>query len=66
MAYLALNRDGSTTELGSITGYRVQYTKNGQKRQSRPFPFMWQALGFQKGLRMGQSSTIVPVYSNRK
>lgn len=66
MTFLAVNRDGSTTELGSIVGYRVHYVQGRQKRQSRPFSLLWQALGFQKGLRMGQASKIVPVYSNRK
>lgn len=65
MTFLAVNRDGSTTELGAIIGYRVQYVLGGQKRQSRPFSLLWQALGFQKVLRMGQASKIVPVYSKK-
>lgn len=65
MTFLAVNRNGSTTELGAIIGYRVQYLQNGKSRQSRPFSLLWQALGFQKGLRMGQSSKIVPVYSKK-
>lgn len=67
MTYLAVNRDGSTTPLGAITGYRVLYkSPDGRPRKSKPFGLMYQAIGFQRGLRMGQASTIVPVYSKQK
>jgi hypothetical protein len=63
MAYLTINSDGSTTQLGAIIGYRVIYTEHGRRKQTKPFNLLWQATGFQKGLRMGQGSRIVPVYA---
>jgi hypothetical protein len=66
VAYLALNGDGSTTDLGTIKGYRVAYKRNGQSRLSKPFTFLWQALGFQKTLAMGASSKVVPIYEGEK
>jgi hypothetical protein len=66
VTYLAVHADGSTTELGAITGYRVLYRQNGRPRRSKPFGLMYQAIGFQRGLRMGQASKIVPVYSKQK
>lgn len=66
MTYLAINRDGSTSELGNITGYRVAYKHGRRERQSKPFTHLWQAFGFQRGLRMGQQSRIVPVYAKGK
>jgi hypothetical protein len=65
VAYLAVNRDGSTSELGDITGYRVAYKHGRRERQSKPFSFLWQAFGFQKRLQMGQESRIVPVYGKK-
>jgi|HubBroStandDraft_3_1064219.scaffolds.fasta_scaffold1291679_2 hypothetical protein len=66
MTYLAVNRDGSTAELGNITGYRVAYRHGRRQRQSPHFPHLWQAFGFQKRLQMGQQSRIIPVYSKGK
>ena len=63
MTYLAVNRDGSTSELGNIVGYRVAYKHGRKERRSKPFPFLWQAFGFQKRLTMGRDSRIVPVYA---
>jgi hypothetical protein len=65
MAYLTVNPDGSTSELGAITGYRVAYRQGRRPRQSKPFNFLWQAFGFQKRLKMGQESRIVPVYAKK-
>jgi len=65
MAFLAVNSDGSTTELGTITGYRVVYQCGRRKLQSKPFTFLWQALGFQKHLAMGSNSQLVPIYSKK-
>jgi len=66
VTYLAVNADGSTSELGSITGYRVAYKHGRRPRQSRTFKLLWQAFGFQKRLKMGQESRIVPVYDGKK
>jgi hypothetical protein len=66
VTYLAVNPDGSTSPLGSITGYRVAYKHGRRTRQSKPFSFLWQAFGFQKRLKMGQESRIVPVYDKVK
>jgi hypothetical protein len=66
VTYLAVNADGSTSPLGSITGYRVAYKHGRRTRQSKPFSFLWQAFGFQKRLKMGQESRIVPVYDGKK
>lgn len=63
MSYLAVGSDGSTQQLGVITGYRVEYMQGARKKTTKIFPFLWQALGFQKTMRMGQSSKLVPVYS---
>lgn len=65
MTYLAVNADGSTTQLGAITGYRVLYMRDGRPRRSKSFGLMYQAIGFQRSLRMGQASKIVPVYSKK-
>lgn len=65
MAYIGLNGDGSTTDLGTIKGYRVAFKRNGQNKLSKPFTFLWQALGFQKRLPLGAGSNVVPIYSNR-
>jgi hypothetical protein len=66
MAYLKINTDGSTTPVGVITGYKVVYTERGRWRSSKAMSLLWQALGFQKGLRAGAESKIVPVYANKK
>jgi hypothetical protein len=66
VTYLAINRDGSTSELGAITGYRVAYKHGRRERYSKPFNFLWQAFGFQKRLTMGRESRIVPVYGKSK
>ena len=66
MSYLAVRGDGSTVELGNITGYQVHYRRGKKAQRSRPFNFIWQAVGFQKGLKMGQQSKIVPVYAKGK
>lgn len=65
MTYLQVNSDGSTSPLGTITGYRVEYKHKGHDRQTRPFTTLWHAFGFQQHLRMGQASKIVPVYSRK-
>lgn len=66
MSYLALNGDGTTTDLGTIKGYKVAYKRNGQSKLSKPFTFLWQALGFQKTLPMGAGSQVVPIYGGKK
>jgi hypothetical protein len=62
VAYLAVKNDGSAVELGNITGYQVEYKAGRRVVRSRPVSFIWQALNFQKRLKMGQDSKIVPVY----
>lgn len=66
MTYLAVNGDGSTSELGNISGYRVRYKHGRRERQSKPFNLLWQAFGFKKRLPMGSESRIVPVYAKGK
>jgi hypothetical protein len=65
MGYVTLSGDGASP-VASITGYRVVWTANGRQKQSRPFPLLKNALGFQQRIRMGQTSTIVPVYGKRQ
>lgn len=62
MVYVTLGSDGASP-VASITGYRVVWTSNGREKQSRPFPRLQKALGFQQRIRMGQTSRIVPVYA---
>ena len=62
MTYVTLGSDGASP-VASITGYRVVWTANGRQKQSRPFPRLQKALGFQQRIRMGQTSKIVPVYA---
>lgn len=62
MSYLQINNDGSATELGVIVGYQVQYKNGKRTMKSQQYNALWQALGFQKTLRFGSTSQIVPVY----
>ena len=62
MTYVQINNDGTASELGAITGYQVVYQQGKKQMRSQRFGALWQALGFQKTMRMGQNSTIVPIY----